>query len=126
VDSAFHDAAFASAGSVGLAFGVLVRRSRSNRTSDIPVALGPSCAPTLRGNAFRTRVPRPPSSPFREERTTRSTRDAFLRRDTRAQARVSVDSTRGHVSVPRWPDPRCPFTPSPSCAAFAPPEITES
>jgi len=38
VDLAFHDARSASAGFVGLALGLFLRRSRSNRTSDTPVA----------------------------------------------------------------------------------------
>jgi len=82
VDLAFHDAKSASVGCQGLTHGVFCRRSRSSRTSDTPVATGPSCCRLSRAS-IRFRPPRSRPSSLREDETKSMTRGAFHRQANR-------------------------------------------
>jgi len=77
VDLAFHDAESASVGFTRLTRGMLLRRSRSNRTSDTSVAPGPPARAFAQGD--RPGLPRPFPSSLREDETLSTTRGAFHR-----------------------------------------------
>jgi hypothetical protein len=108
VDLAFHDAESASVGFTRLTRGMLLRRSRSNRTSDTSVAPGPPARAFAQGD--RPGLPRPFPSSLREDETLSTTRGAFHRWRTLTPC-VSRRQSRSRSRVfPRRSGPRRPFT----------------